>query len=401
MFPTSSLRQITTVTIATLLWAVQASVFIPIASAQANESNEAQPRSTRQLLEQARQRLLDRGELPQTEGSDLSNSAQPQEDTFGEYRLGPGDSLFVNVLRFPDLTFQNTIDLQGNMLVPLVGALPLQGLTVAQAREQIRVALDRFVINPQVDAILVAQRPVTVTVLGEVSRPGLYPLQAPQLSTAIVSAGGTTGLADLRSIRVQRQLPDGSLTQRDINLFTPLREAQSIPEVRLADGDTIIVPTLITDTGYDRTLVARSTLAQQQITVRVLNYAAGTGGGLGNLTLPNGSSFLDAVGSLSPDLSNADIRRIALIRFDVEQGKAVTQELDGKKALLGDSSQNPILANNDVIVMGRTLISRITYTLNTFTQPFRDILGFLLFFQSLSNSARDLFRPTGESGSSD
>jgi polysaccharide export outer membrane protein len=401
MFPTSSLRQITTVTIATLLWAVQASMFIPIASAQANESNEAQPRSTRQLLEQARQRLLDRGELLQTEGADLSNSIQPQEDTFGEYRLGPGDSLFVNVLRFPDLTFQNTIDLQGNMLVPLVGALPLQGLTVAQAREQIRAALDRFVINPQVDAILVAQRPVTVTVLGEVSRPGLYPLQAPQLSTAIVSAGGTTGLADLRSIRVQRQLPDGSLTQRDINLFTPLREAQSIPEVRLADGDTIIVPTLITDTGYDRTLVARSTLAQQQITVRVLNYAAGTGGGLGNLTLPNGSSFLDAVGSLSPDLSNADIRRIALIRFDVEQGKAVTQELDGKKALLGDSSQNPILANNDVIVMGRTLISRITYTLNTFTQPFRDILGFLLFFQSLSNSARDLFSPTGGSGSSD
>ena len=400
MLPISPFRQITTVTIATLLWAVQASMFLPIASAQSNESSEAQP-STRQLLEQARQRLVDRGELPQTEDGDSSNFAQPQEDVFGEYRLGPGDSLFVNVLRFPDLTFQNTIDLEGNMLVPLVGALPLQGLTVAQAREQIRAALDRFVINPQVDAILVAQRPVAVTILGEVTRPGLYPLQAPQLSTALVSAGGTTGLADLRSSRVQRQLPDGSLTERDVNLFTPLREAQSIPEVRLADGDTIIVPTLITDTGYDRTLVSRSTLAQQQITVRVLNYAAGTGGGLGNLTLPNGSSFLDALGSLSPDLSNADIRRVALVRFDVEQGKAVTQELDGKKALLGDSSQNPILANNDVIVMGRTLISRITYTLNTFTQPFRDVLGFLLFFQSLSNSARDLFRPTGGSSSSD
>lgn len=399
MLPTSPLRQITTITIATLLWAVQASVFLPIASAQSNDSSEAQPRSTRQLLEQARQRLVDRGELPQIENGDSSSFAQPQENVFGEYRLGPGDSLFVNVLRFPDLTFQNTIDLQGNMLVPLVGALPLQGLTVAQAREQIRAALDRFVINPQVDAILVAQRPVSVTILGEVTRPGLYPLQAPQLSTALVSAGGTTGLADLRSIRVQRQLPDGSLTQQDVNLFTPLREAQPIPELRLADGDTIIVPTLITNTGYDRTLVARSTLAQQQITVRVLNYAAGTGGGLGNLTLPNGSSFLDALGSLSPDLSNADIRRVALVRFDVEQGKAVTQELDGKKALLGDSSQNPILANNDVIVMGRTLISRITYALNTFTQPFRDVLGFLLFFQSLSNSARDLFRPGGSSSS--
>jgi hypothetical protein len=81
------------------------------------------PDSTRQLLEDARERL-------QLETLDQDVNPGSATDAFQNYRLGPGDSIFVNVLRFPDLTFQNTIDLEGNMLVPLVGALTLEGLTV-------------------------------------------------------------------------------------------------------------------------------------------------------------------------------------------------------------------------------------------------------------------------------
>ncbi|MFM7424462.1 MAG: polysaccharide biosynthesis/export family protein [Elainella sp.] len=358
----------------------------------AQSSGPVQPSaSPRDLLERTRQRLQE------------NSSSMPIRDdaAFQNYRLGPGDSIFVNVLRFPDLSFQNTIDLEGNLLVPLVGALTLEGLTVVEAREQIRVALDRYVVNPQVDVILVAQRPVQVTILGEVVRPGLYPLTAPQLSTALISAGGTTTLADLRTVRVRRQLVDGSVVERDVDLFTPLQTASQLPDLQLADGDTIVVPTLTENQGYDRNLVARSTLAQTQINIRVLNYAAGGRGGgtIGVIQLPNGSTFLDALSASALDLSNADVRNVGLIRFDVQQGKAVTQELDGKAALLGDFSQNPMMENNDVIVVGRTLVARVTYALNTFTQPFRDILGFVLFFDSLVNSASSLFQPSGDSNS--
>lgn len=348
-----------------------------------------QPASTRQLLEDARQRILQ---------LDSSLDSSDQQDVFADYRLGPGDSLFINVLRFPDLSFQSTIDLEGNLLLPLVGALKLEGLTVAEAREQIQVALDRYVVEPQVDVILVAQRSVQVTILGEVVRPGLYPLPAPQLSVALVSAGGATTLADLRTVRIRRNLVNGSTVEKDIDLFTPLQNAASVPDLQLADGDTIIVPTLTANAGYDRNLVARSTLAQPQISVRVLNYAVGgrSGGTIAAVQLPNGSSFVDALTTMSLDLASADIRDVALIRFDVQQGKAVSQKLDGKKALLGES-QNPMLEHNDVIVVGRTLVARITYALNTFTQPFRDILGFVLFFQSLADSASNLFAPAGSS----
>jgi polysaccharide biosynthesis/export protein len=355
------------------------------------------------ILNAARQRLIQRGELsnsPSQSSAPIQSILAP--DNFEIYRLGPGDSVYVSVLRFPDLSFQGTIDQQGNMVVPLAGALSFQGLTVEQAREQIRINLDRYVINPQVDVILIAQRPVQVTVAGEVVKPGFYPLQAPQLATALIAAGGTTGLADLRSVRIRRTLENGSVLEQDIDLFSPLRDSQAIPDVRLADGDTVIIPTLTAATNeeYDRNLVARSTLAQQQINIRVLNRATPTGGTIGRIQLPNGSTFLDALTTISPDLSSANLREIALIRFDVEQGKAIEVELNGKAAIMGDMSQNPRLEHNDVIVVGRNLIARITNTLNTFTQPFRDVLGFLLFFDSLTDSASSLFQPTGSSSGS-
>jgi polysaccharide biosynthesis/export protein len=48
-----------------------------------------------------------------------------------------------------------------------------------------------------------------------------------------------------------------------------------------------------------------------------------------------------------------------------------------------------------VIVIGRNLVGKITYALNVFTQPFRDVLGFLLFFKQLGSSATNLFAPNG------
>jgi len=383
----------TTLPLALLLWFMQSNT--PIHAQPATPEPEFSPTS-RQLLEDARERLIDREESEFSPDSEAFPFSNPNE--FDVYRLGPGDSVFVNVLRFPDLSFQSTLDAAGNVLVPLVGVLNLQGQTVEQAREQLRVAFDRYVIDPQVDVILIAQRPVQVTVLGEVVRPGLYPLPAPQLSTAVISAGGSTGLADLRQVRIRRNLPDGTIVEQDFDLFTPLRDATIIPDVQLADGDTVIIPTLTEEArqNYDRSLVARSTLAQQQINVRFLNYASGTGGAVGNVVLANGSSFVDAIAAISPSLGEADIRNI-----DVQQGKAIAQELNGKQAFTGDSSQNPMMENNDVIVIGRNLITRITYFFNTFTQPFRDVLGFLLFFDSLTTTATDLFRPTGGSRSDD
>jgi len=114
----------------------------------------------------------------------------------------------------------------------------------------------------------------------------------------------------------------------------------------------------------------------------VLNYATG---GLVTQTLPNGSNFVDVLSGVNPNFTN--IRDIALVRFDPEQGKAITQRLNGKKALAGDATQNVPLQDNDVIVIGRNLIGKITNLINTLTQPFFSIQNFLNFFETFGSSS--------------
>ncbi|NEP76195.1 polysaccharide biosynthesis/export family protein, partial [Okeania sp. SIO2G5] len=315
---------------------------------------------------------------------------------FDVYRLGPGDSFYVNVEGFPEVNFQATLDLEGNILVPLVGIRSFQSLTLNEAKAMLQDEMERFFVNPVVDLTLVARRPVRVTLLGEVFRPGFYPLADPQLTSAILSAGGVTRLANLTTVQVRRTVRDrdGNSTQlleQNFDLFDALNNGQALPNVRLEDGDVVIIPTLteVEATQYDRTIVARSNLAYPSMTIRVLSYPTR----IGNLSLPNGSTFVDAVTALSPSQTEANLRTIGLIRFDPELGEVTTQELNAKKALLGDATQNVVLEENDVLVISRSLLGRVTHYLNTFTQPFRDVLGFLLFFDTLSETAESLFFP--------
>jgi len=332
----------------------------------------------------------DEADPSEVKNDELSSTTEFQFDT---YRLGPGDTIAIIVDRFPELNFQGPVNLEGNIILPLVGVLRLEGLTIAETEWQVQAEYDCYVINPSLVATLLARRPVQVTVIGEIVRPGFYPLGLPSVSAALLSAGGATADADLRNIVIRRTMPDGSALERSIDLFTPLWEGTPLPKEKLQDGDVIEItklqPGQIED--YDLTAISRSTLVQPTIRIRIINRVAGVG--FNTITVPNGSTFADIVASISAP--GANTKRIGLIRFDPEQGKAVTRKLNAKRALLGEEEHNILLRDNDVIAIGPTFLTRVTTFLNTFTQPFRDTLGFLLFFRELGNSADSLFGPTG------
>ena len=239
---------------------------------------------------------------------------------------------------------------------------------------------------------LASQLPVQISVIGEVAQPGFQELPpSPRpLASSLLVAGGTTAQADLRSVRVRRSLEDGTISEEIVDLFTPLQTGAELPNLRLGDGDVVFVPKIIpgTDEDYDRLLVARSRLAQQQISIRILSYP---GQNVSPVPLQSGSTFADILPVIP--IGQADLRDIVLIRFDPVQGKAVSRKIDAKELLKGDISQDVPLQDNDVIIIGRNLATKITHSLSTFTQPFRDILGFLLFFDQLRDSANVLFGP--------
>ncbi len=321
--------------------------------------------------------------LTSTRATEVNPATLPAD--FDNYHLGPGDSIFVSVQRYPDLSFQATLDLQGNIVVPIQGAVSFEGQTLPEAKTMLRNIYNQYVdiSSTSVDLTLVAQRGVEVTILGSVQRPGFYPLPDPSVATALLTAGGATRTSDLRAIQVQRQFRrNGVLSEETINvdLFTPLKEGGPLPDVRLEDGDVVVIPELDPSQldEYDRFLVARSTLAQPVINVRFINYAGGRSG-IGTLNLNNGSTFVDAVSLLGVNPDTANLGDVALIRYDPETGRAVTVGLDAKGAVTGDITQNPPLEDSDVIVVGRNLIGRLSYALETITRPFRDVFGFTNF----------------------
>ena len=316
---------------------------------------------------------------------------QQASDRFNEYRLASRDGITINVQRFPEFNFPGRIDPQGNILIPILGRVSLAGLTIEEVESKISNELfARFLrVPPKVNAILAAPRPTQITLLGEVVRPGFYiiPTGAP-FNLVFNTAGGTTQRADLREIIVRRTLIDGTITERKVNLYQSLQNGQSLPNINLQGGDTIIVPKLKVgeDRDYDRILVSRSNLPQQTIVVRVLFPVDSGGRALRNLTIRNGSTFLDVVASLpSGDGFRIKTNRVALMRFDPEQGKVVSQILNPQAAIRGNLAENTPLNDGDVIVVSRTLLGEVFNAFRILTQPIRDVLGFQSVIDSLTN----------------
>ncbi|MBD1848048.1 polysaccharide export protein [Cyanobacteria bacterium FACHB-63] len=321
--------------------------------------------------------------------SDRIPSKPPEEAQFGTYRLSAGDAIAVTISpRGKDLNFNATLDWSGNVSVPLVGIVSLKNLTPKQAEEKIQAGLAEYLVNPQVGVVLATPRPVRVMVTGEVVKPGFYPLSDPRLPVALIEAGGTTRLADLKTVQVRRRSGD-SLQEQRFDLYTPLQQGGELPDLRLVDGDVISISALSPETAnnYDRNLVAGANVAQKEITIRVLDYSSG----VNRLRLPNGSDFLDALTSIKPNLRDTNLKKVSLIRFDQAQRRAIEIKINARDALKGNSAQNPTLEDNDVIVIDRNLISKINHVLNQVTQPFRDTLGFLLFFDSAGSGVNKVF----------
>jgi len=111
-----------------------------------------------------------------------------------DYRLGVGDVLHILVYQNPDLTLDARLSDSGYISFPLLGALKVGGLTVAETESLIAGGLKKgeYVKNPQVTVVLMQVRGSQVSVLGQVNRPGRYPLEQAQtrLSDVLAQAGG-------------------------------------------------------------------------------------------------------------------------------------------------------------------------------------------------------------------
>lgn len=122
------------------------------------------------------------------------------QDKLTDYRLGPGDSIKVQVYQSPDLTLEARVSESGVINYPLVGRINIGGLTVPDAEARIASALKahRILKAPQVNINVTQVRGSQVAVLGQVQKPGRFPLEAMnvRVSDLVAAAGGITPQGD-------------------------------------------------------------------------------------------------------------------------------------------------------------------------------------------------------------
>lgn len=141
--------------------------------------------------------------------SDATLPVPQRDDLFGNkrpYLVGPFDKLSVSVFGVPDLSSEVQTDAGGQLSIPLAGTISAAGLTPNQVAAVIADRLQgRYVRDPQVTVNLVETVSQVVTVEGEVTRPGSYPiLTDTTLLRAIANAQGTTEFAQTKEVIIFR-----------------------------------------------------------------------------------------------------------------------------------------------------------------------------------------------------
>lgn len=161
------------------------------------------------------------------------NIATPQD-----YRLGPGDAVYIDVWGASQERFESTVSPDGNINIESYGPISVDGLTVAQANQRLRSTLGSIYSGSNVRLTVGQTKTITVDVMGEVRVPGSYTLSAfSTVFNALYMAGGTNEIGTLRNIKIYRKGREISTC----DIYDYILNGNMKGNVRLSSGDVIIV----------------------------------------------------------------------------------------------------------------------------------------------------------------
>jgi polysaccharide export outer membrane protein len=173
--------------------------------------------------------------------SPAKNSEFPTRGISGEYRMGPGDLLKIDVFQAEKFSRTVRVSMRGDISLPLIGSVHAAGLTSRELEDLLARRLkERYLQDPQVSVFIeefISQR---VTIEGQVKKPGVYPLTGGNASLlqAIAIAGGPEELAATKKVQLFRANAGGT---KEIYFFDidAIRTGQAVdPSVK---GNDIIV----------------------------------------------------------------------------------------------------------------------------------------------------------------
>lgn len=160
----------------------------------------------------------------------------------GGYVIGPQDVLDIDVWKEKELTRTVEVRPDGKISLPLLNDIQASGLTPMQLAANITDGLKKFITDPQVTVIVTQINSQRVYILGEVTKPGAYPLlPGMNVLQALSSAGGFTMFANTKKIYVLRQ-QGGKQQKFPFNYKDVISGKHASQNIVLRAGDQIVVP---------------------------------------------------------------------------------------------------------------------------------------------------------------
>ena len=169
----------------------------------------------------------------------IAHAAEESND----YRLGAGDTMHITVFQNPDLTVDVRVSESGVISYPLLGSVELGGLTISDAEKKIASMLKekKFVQQPQVNIVMTQVRGNQVSVLGQVNRPGRYPLETfnTRVSDMLALAGGVASTGSDSLILVSTR--NGKDFRKEIDIPSLFLDKNRKDDILVEGGDIIYV----------------------------------------------------------------------------------------------------------------------------------------------------------------
>ncbi|BCL35944.1 SLBB domain-containing protein [Nostoc sp. MS1] len=234
--------------------------------------------------------------------------------------------------------------------------------------------------------------PRTVAVIGQVYRPGSYLVTAgsteaqtggatggasgsglPTVTRAIQLAGGITSDADVTTIKLRRPTRTGGEQSIDLNLLELLRNGDVNQDVIVQDGDTIVIPKATTVNPALATELATTTLSPDKIQVGVVGEVKRPG----SVDIKPNSSLNQAI-LAAGGFNDARARSASVQLIRLNPNGSVTKrdiKIDFNQGI--NEQTNPILRNNDVVLVGRSGLASTSDSVGLISGPLGTFLGLI------------------------
>jgi polysaccharide export outer membrane protein len=165
---------------------------------------------------------------------------KPHDDSFV---IGADDVLNISVWKEPDVSRVVPVRSDGKISLPLAGEVQAGGTTPRQLEKAIATKLQSYISEPEVTVIVQQINSQKFNILGQVAKPGAYPLtNGATVLDAIALAGGFRDFAKQKSIYVLRQGADGSQTRIPFNYKDVIKGKNVEQNIKLQPRDTVVVP---------------------------------------------------------------------------------------------------------------------------------------------------------------